>query len=66
MKPFQINLQKLISKSEYLNEFSYALTHSKNNGENKKNFTKTFVASGKQPCPVILDSLNIYRENLVK
>jgi hypothetical protein len=66
MKAFRINLQKLISKSEYLNEFSYALTHSEKNGENKKDFTKTFVASGKQPCPVAIHSLNIFREHLAK
>lgn len=50
MKPFRINLQKLISKSKYLNAFSGALTKSENNGEKKKGFAKSFVASGKIEC----------------
>ena len=50
MKPFRINLQKLISNSKYLNEFSEALTKSENNGEKIKGFAKTFVASGKDGC----------------
>lgn len=47
MKRIKINLKKLDSKSNQPKEFSEALLGAKKNHEGKRDFTKTFVASGK-------------------
>lgn len=50
MKPMRIDLKKLHPKSKQPKEFSEALVGAKKGHEGKRDFTKTFVASGKPPA----------------
>ena len=47
MKKIKINLKKLASTSKQPKEFSDALEKERKCGDEKRDFTKTFVASGK-------------------
>ena len=47
MKNFKIDLKKIASGSKQAKGFSDALMDAKNCKEEKRGFTKTFVASGK-------------------
>ncbi len=47
MKRIRIDLKKLESSSKQPKEFSEALLGTQKSKEGKKDFTKTFVASGK-------------------
>jgi hypothetical protein len=49
MKKIKIDLKKLASRSKQPKEFSDALESEKKCEDKKRDFTKTFVASGKGP-----------------
>jgi len=50
MKKKRIDLKNLESSSKLPKEFSDALVDAKSGEEEKRGFTKTFVASGKTPA----------------